>query len=219
MDKNKFNNYASNKNNKNTDNFDTNESFKKKLGTNESNMDFDGSLSVIKKDDLNDSKQSGNIFTTVEDKHGRKERPQQLDNFETYDSTNREDYQSPMSTRMKKRKLVKKLNQSVISSERSEFESSFRKKEMLNDTNGNLDGLKKCLDESSITVEEKDNNYVTTGNDNSFTNYGYLASEEKLRKLVKKSRRTGNLDKIKKHEISINDVQNTNNAILNVNVY
>jgi hypothetical protein len=129
------------------------------------------------------------------------------------------EYQSPISSRAKKRKLVKKLNQSVISSERSGFDSSFRKKDMLNDTNGNI--INKCLDESSITVGEKEGNYVTTGVDSSFliTNYGYLASEEKLRNLVKKSRRTTTDKLLKKHEISINDVQNTNNAILNVHKY
>jgi hypothetical protein len=203
MNRDKLNNYDGR-----GKNLDTNDSFKKKLGTlNDSKMDFDDSLSVIKKDDLNDSRAS-NLFNKVDGKNTR-----QIENFETYDSTHRDGHQSPESNKLKKRKLVKKLNQSAISSERSEFESSFRKKEMLNDTNGNI--LKKGLDESSITMEEKDN-YITTGNDNSFTNYGYLASEEKLRNLVKKSKRTSAGGMMKKTEISVNDVQNTNNAILNV---
>jgi hypothetical protein len=207
MNSDKLNNYDKNKKN-----LDANDSFKKKLGTlNDSKMDFDDSLSVIKKDELNDSRQSNTVF-----KVGGKN--SQIENFETYDSTNRDGYPSPISqTKLKKRKLVKKLNQSAISSERSDFASSFRKREMLNDTNGNI--LNKGLDESSITMEEKDI-YMTTGNDNSFTNHGYLASEEKLRNLVKKAKRTPYIDKmLKRTEMSMNDVQNTNNAILNVGLY
>ena len=64
----------------------------------------------------------------------------------------------------------------------------------MNDTN-EINSLKDKINESSIALDEKENNYLITNNDNSylFTNYGYLSTEEKLRNLVKMSKRSNDL--------------------------
>lgn len=158
------------------------ESFNNKIDSAISKSQFD-ELSIIDKDDINDS---NNMNLSIEDDKYK------VSKYETYESTNR-----AKDSTSKKRKLGKKMNNSYISSDRSHYS----KKDILNETNlGKINEI----NVSAISIEDKYGNYMTT-------NGVCLTSEERLRNLVKKCKRSGT--KMRKYD---EDGMNTNKSILNV---
>jgi hypothetical protein len=179
-----------------------------------SGINFQNSLSEIGVDDLNCSINPNNVTEMSIIKENSEKGIIKIDNrINTYYSTT--DNPSP-SSNQKRRKLVKRFSQS------SQFNNSKLGKNKINETNSFCDEI----NESSITVEGKDN--IITTNDNSCLNlnFGYLATEEKLRNLVKKSKRSNErnrgrmrtdiskaIDEIDFLQTNQGDISNNNNII------
>ena len=156
----------------------TEESFNNKIDSPVTQSGIEN-MSYINRDEINES---NNYSISLEDDKNKNSKYETNETSKAKESTT------------KKRKLVKKINASYLSSDRS------NRKDILNETN-----LVK-IDVSAISVNEKDDNFVTTN--------GYcVTSEERLRNLVKKCKRTP--ARMKKNDFD-NELANTQKSIINV---